>query len=349
MRTPLCDRLSASGARLGEYRGAETARSFGDTSAELNALRSSAGLVDFGFRAKLIVAGSDRQKWLNGMLTNNLRDLATDRGTYNFLLNAQGRILADMNVYNRGEYLLIDTDIAQREKVLTTLDHFIIMDDVELSDASDKLTALAVIGPAAGEILNRAGFSIPPLEPLQVADFAWNGIGASAMRLPERENGYEIWSACEAIARLWDALREAGARPAGADALEIWRVLRGIPLYGQDLRDLNLPQETEQHHALDFTKGCYIGQEIVERIRSRGAVHRTFTGFRIEGPPPASGTTVTLGGKEVGVITSAVAVPNGSGSKTLALGYIRREAAGGGNPLQAGDAAAVVSSLPFDL
>jgi len=348
MRTPLCDRLSASRARLGEYRGAETALSFGDPSAELAALRTAAAVVDFGFRAKLIVTGSERQKWLNGMLTNNIRDLEPGRGSYNFLLNAQGRILADMNVFHRGEYLLLDTDIAQREKVVATLDHFIIMDDVELSDASDQLTALALIGPAAGEVLNGAGFPIPPLEPLQIHDFTWNGIGASAVRLPEKQSGYEVWSTCENIARFWAALVQAGARPAGADALEMWRVLHGIPRYGHDLRDRDLPQETEQHHALNFTKGCYIGQEIVERIRSRGAVHRMFTGFRIAGPPPAPGAKITLDGKEVGEITSAVAIVNGAGSKTLALGYVRREAAAPGKELRAGDSPASVATLPFD-
>ena len=349
MRTPLCDRLSAADARLGDYRGVGTALSFGDSAAEFAALRASAGLVDLGFRAKLTVTGPDRHKWLNGMLTNNIRDLAPDRGTYNFLLNAQGRILADMNVFNRGEYLLIDTDVSQRDKVLSTLDHFIIMDDVALSDASDRLSALAVIGPSAGEVLNRTGFAVPPLEPLQVHDFVWNGIGASAVRLPETQKGYELWSACENIARIWDVLVESGARPAGAEALETWRVLQGIPRYGLDLRDRDLPQETEQRQALDFTKGCYIGQEIVERIRSRGAVHRSFTGFRIAGAPPAPGAKITLDGKEVGEITSAVVVPNGSGSKTLALGYVRREAAAAGKPLQVGDTSAVVSSLPFDL
>jgi aminomethyltransferase len=137
----------------------------------------------------------------------------------------------------------------------------------------------------------------------------------------------------------------------GSDALELYRIVRGIPRFGIDLRERDLPQETGQQHALNFTKGCYIGQEIVERIRSRGNVHRMFTGFEVQGRPaaqlPAPGTKVRANDKDVGEITSAARIPFPSGERTLALGYMRREAAPPGATVQIGEQSAAVQTLPF--
>ena len=143
--------------------------------------------------------------------------------------------------------------------------------------------------------------------------------------------GIEIWFAAENADTVWDALVAAGATPVGSDALELYRIVRGVPRFGVDLRERDLPQETGQQHALNFAKGCYIGQEIVERIRSRGNVHRMFTGFEVQGDPaaepPAAGTKVRVNDKDVGEMTSAARVPFPSGERTLALGYVRREVA----------------------
>ena len=133
----------------------------------------------------------------------------------------------------------------------------------------------------------------------------------------------------------------------GSEALELYRIAAGIPRYSQDIRDRDLPQETEQIRALHFTKGCYIGQEIVERIRSRGNVHRKFTGFVIDGPLPSPGTKLQLDGKDIGEVTSVASLPTASGDRVVALGYIRREAAIPGKVLQAGEGRAMVAELPF--
>src|SRR5262249_23733388 len=137
---------------------------------------------------------------------------------------------------------------------------------------------------------------------------------------------FEIWLTPPNAPRMWDSLLSAGARPVGVDALEMFRIAAGIPRYGKDIRDRDLPQETEQKHALHFAKGCYLGQEIVERIRSRGSVHRQLTGFELQGPPPQPGAKIRVAEKEVGEITSALRIPTRASDKTLALGYIRREA-----------------------
>src|SRR5215471_6658027 len=153
---------------IGEYRGVTTAARFGDPQAEFAALRNSCGVYDLGYRAKISLTGGDRVRWLNGMSTNNIRDLEAGRGVYSFLLNPQGHILGDLYAYNRGESLTVDTDSAQVEKIVATFDHYIIMDDVEVADVSGQFASVGIFGPTAGEVLASAGFQLPDLKPLQV-------------------------------------------------------------------------------------------------------------------------------------------------------------------------------------
>src|SRR5215831_20124157 len=132
--TALQENAGGLGAAVGEYHGATTAARFGDPQAEFAALRNSCGVYDLGYRAKISLTGGDRVRWLNGMSTNNIRDLEAGRGVYSFLLNPQGHILGDLYAYNRGESILVDTDCSQVEKILATFDHYIIMDDVEVKN-----------------------------------------------------------------------------------------------------------------------------------------------------------------------------------------------------------------------
>jgi folate-binding protein YgfZ len=327
---------------------ATPAADFGNVPAEFAELIHGCGLFDLSGRTKVSLTGSDRVRWLNGMVTNNIRDLQTGHGTYSFLLNPQGHILADLYAYNRGDSLLVDTDHWQAEKLLTTFDHYIIMDDVEVANISDKLTAVGVAGPKAVDALNDAGLKLPQLEPLQFIDLTWQGASLIVVRgdNPSLES-YEFWRAPNDVARIWDALTKTGAKPVGSAALDLLRIASGIPKYGQDIRERDLPQETEQQRALNFNKGCYIGQEIVERIRSRGAVHRKFAGFEVEGPLPSPGTKIQADAREVGEVTSAATLPLSAGERRLALGYVRREVATPGKQLQAGDAQLTVATLPF--
>jgi len=347
-RTPLCDKLASSGAVIGTYAGAETALTFGDPRREFGALRSSCGVYDLGWRAKLVVTGSDRNRWLNGMVTNNVRDLALNRGNYNFILSPQGRILGDCYIYNRGEHYIVDTEVSQVETIKSLFDRYIIMDDVEVTDLTDKLTSIAVHGPRAADVLKKAGFEGLDADPMELCDVTWRGIGLSVTRMASEEFlTYELWSSPQNTAAIWDAVVEAGAMPAGMEALELFRVAAGVPRYGRDIRERDLPQETEQTYALHFSKGCYVGQEIVERIRSRGQVHRTFTGFQIEGPPPAPGTKIQIAGNDVGEITSAASVPSSDAERTLALGYIRREHSQPGTKVEVSGVRATVAAIPF--
>jgi folate-binding protein YgfZ len=340
--------LGATG--VGEYRGATTAARFGDPQAEFAALRTGCGVYDLGFRAKISLTGGDRVRWLNGMVTNNVRDLAVGQGVYAFLLNPQGHILGDLYAYNRGESITVDTDGSQTEKILATFDHYIIMDDVAVTNLSAQLTALGISGPKSGAVLTAAGFAIPEMCPLQVQSVKWQGADRTLVHgEDERHDSYEIWLAPDGVRQLWDALVAAGAAPVGSEALEVNRIVCGIPRYGVDIRERDLPQETEQARALNFNKGCFVGQEIVERIRSRGAVHRKFSGFVAEGAAAiVAGTKIVAGEKEVGDITSVASLQLAGGEKTVALGYIRREVGVPGGEVTIGSAAATVVQLPVE-
>src|SRR5438067_41910 len=349
-KTALYDKLAATGARIGEYGGAETAAVFKDVSSEFRELNSGCALYDLGWRAKVAISGEDRIRWLNGMVTNNVKDLPVNRGNYSFVLNPQGRILADLYTYNRGDHLLIDTERSQLEGLLKIFEHYIIMDDVEVSDKSDSLAAIGIQGPKATEVLERAGISEPGLEPLQIADLTSGGVALSLTRIASPEfRIYEFWASPAAIVQIWDLLVQAGDVPVGSEALEKFRVMIGFPKYGTDIRDRDLPQETDQKHALNFTKGCYIGQEIVERIRSRGNVHRKFQGFVLEGELPGRGTKLEADGKEVGELTSISRIPTNNGDRSIALGYIRREALERGAKITYAGGEARPSEIPFSV
>jgi len=342
------DKLAAAGARFASYRGAETPASFGNAAAEFQALLAGAAVFDMGWQAKLVISGKDRVRWANGMVTNNVRDLAPGQGVYNFILNPQGRNQGDLVIYNRGDYLLATTDRAQVESISRLLKRYIIMDQVEIEEISDQLAAIGVAGPQAAEILSKIGIDAARLDPGQVSDVVWRGVGISVVRSTHPHwTWYEIWLALDNVDKIWEALKSAGAVPAGSDALEMYRILRGVPRYGVDLRERDLPQETGQQHALNFSKGCYIGQEIVERIRSRGNVHRTLIGLKVEGEVPLLGATVRAGDKDIGEITSAARVPLPDGEQTLALGYLRREIATPGAVVEIGEQRATVEALPF--
>ena len=347
-RTALCEHLMNFGGRQGEFLGAETIVSFGDSAAELEALRTGAGVFDLGWRGMLVLTGDDCVRWLNGMVTNNTRDLPVNFGNYSLLLNAQGRIQGDLKAYNRGDHFLVTTALAELEKVQAIFDKYIIMDDVEVTNVSDKLTSLGVAGPQSRDVLAKAGLQLPELKPGEVLDLDWNNLGLSVVRgLGEIGVSYEIWIHPDNAPKLWDSLMSAGAKPVGYESLEWLRMLYGVPRYGVDMTERYLPQETGQDRALNFSKGCYLGQEIVERIRSRAQLHRTLAGFEVQGPPPAAGTAVLSGEKKVGEITSASSIPLNGIQKTIALGYLRIEANTPGNQVRIGESEARVATLPF--
>ncbi len=331
----------------GQYLGVEAALHYGNPVAELAALRESCGLFFLSWRTKIKVTGKDRVRWLHNMVTNNVRDLRLNRGNYNFVLNAQGRILGDMYIYNRGESLLLDTDCTQVEPLLTAMKRYVIMDKVEMAEA--PIFAMGCCGPKAEESMAAAGLDLRGMEPLEIRELAVDSLTVMIVRGPENKLGwYEVWVTVpedESHGGMFGG-RVPGAQNVGTQALEWWRILHGIPQYGQDIRDRDLPQETGQTQALNFNKGCYIGQEIVERIRSRGQVHRKFTGFEFADGLPALGKYESEG-RALAEVTSVAAVPTSTGERNIGLGYIRREAAEAGPQIELHGRKAKLVELPF--
>src|ERR1041385_6693149 len=183
-------------ASVGEYRGATTAARFRDPQAEFAALRAGCGVYDLGYRAKISLTGEDRVRWLNGMVTNNIRDLAVGQGVYAFLLNPQGRILGDLYTFNRGDSLCLDTDQSQVAKILEIFERYIIMDDVEVENVSGKLIAIGISGPKSLDVLQAAGFKAAGLQPLETRDLAWKQLSLTLVHGErERRESYEIWLA----------------------------------------------------------------------------------------------------------------------------------------------------------
>ncbi len=325
--------------------------------AELSALLHGAGVAQLTDRAFLRITGPDATRWLNGMVTNSIESLQPGEGNYNFLLNAQGRIQGDCYIYREptppSPAFLLETTASQIDAIQQLLDKFIIMDDVELQPAPSNLQTLTVVGPKAPELVQhyydsfRAG-GRPDLTPLRLSFFYESGdptITLAAPIVPRIE--IRTSNAAERTRNLL----AYGAIEVSAEALEALRILEGTPLYGIDIRNSetakDLPQETAQTRALHFSKGCYLGQEIVERIRSRGAVHRTFTGFQLTGALPAPGTPLEAEGKVIGELTSVAAIPLPTGPIQLALGYIRREALDRNLPIQYPGGIATPVALPY--
>src|SRR5258708_26889794 len=218
-----------------DYRGATTASRFTDPQREFAPLLNGCGIYELGFRARISLTGGDRTRWLNGMVTNNIRDLATGHGVYAFLLNPQGRILGDMFVYNQGEALIVETDRSQVEKIVATFDHYIIMDDVEVTDVSEQQTALGLAGTRARAILNLAGIEVPNLKPLQMitppCNFDCGCLECTGLRgEDEGHESYEIWLTLKDAYKTWQTLVAAGRKPVGSEALEMQRIVSGIPL-----------------------------------------------------------------------------------------------------------------------
>jgi folate-binding protein YgfZ len=324
--------------------------------AQLGALLQNAGLSSLNNTGWIRVTGEDRVRWLNGMVTNSIQDLKNGEGNYNFLLSVQGRIQGDAAIFAEPNALLIETAVSQIPTLLKLLDHFIIMDDVELADVTGSQSGLQIAGPQAASLLAKIGLNVEDLKPLERRSTPWSAaqievIHAYSPLIPR----FELWATSEITAKLHTALQDAGAILCETQSLEWLRILEGTPLYGTDIRNSEkaheLPQETAQTRALHFAKGCYLGQEIVERIRSRGNVHRIFSAFRLEGNLPNSNTQLEADGKQVGELTSVASIPLPADGSILqiALGYVRREALDRNVPLLYTGGVAIPTSIPFSL
>jgi aminomethyltransferase len=305
------------------------------------------------------VTGTDRVRWLNGMATNSIQDLKPGEGCYNFFLNAQGRIQGDATAWMFEDCILLETAADRVPALMAMLDRFIIMDDVELSIPQEQV-GLTIAGPDALSLLRDHGYSRLPGEDLHLTEDRTRNLQFLFSYSPVVPT-FELWSDPSTIEALLTELA-LSYRPSTPEALEQLRILSGTPLFGTDIRNSDtakdLPQETNQTRALHFAKGCYLGQEIVERIRSRGNVHRTFTGFLLAGEQAAAGDILSSQDKSVGELTSVTTISSQlladsyqltETSTQIALGYIRREAFDRAASITYPGGIATPTALPFQL
>lgn len=355
MQTPLAAWHRAHGAALIDDRGVELPERFTDPVQEYQAVRTKAGLIDLSFRVQVRVTGEDRVTFLQGMLSNDIKGLCPGEGCAATFLTEQGRIVADLRVYALDNCFLLDLDARIKEKTLETLSRFLIADDVELEDLSTTQTTLALQGPLAADVLTAAGVRLSLTQAFQHAEAILADTSVRIIRASDTgEDGYELLVACERVEAVWQTLLEAGKPlglcPVGLTALNMLRVEAGIPWYGVDMDEGRIVLEVGLEQALSFTKGCYIGQEVVERATARGHVNRKLSGLLVQGNIlPISGDKLFHDSQEVGWVTSAAVSPRLG--HPIALGYIRREYQGQGTQLRIDRSGtpmiAEVTSLPF--
>jgi len=301
------------------------------------ALREGAAALDLSERAKIRVTGEDRARLLHAMTTNHVQKLRPGQGCYLFFLNAQGRILADAHLFCFDDHLLLDLEPETREKMYEHLERYIIADDVTIEDQTDSLATIAVEGPEAGKVLSAMGAPLPE---------QGHGWLSWTTRIVARTDstgsgGFFIFVPAAEKAALLKEIESAGAAPASQQEARVARIEHGRPRYGEEITERYLVQETGQMHAVNFNKGCYLGQEIVERVRSRAQIHRVLMRVEIDSAEaPAAGVKLKAGDADAAEIASAVFSP--ALGKVVALAYVRTQYAERGTKLRLNAAQAEV-------
>jgi folate-binding protein YgfZ len=330
---------------------------------EYRALRGSAAIVDRSARGRLLVKGADRRSYLQGLLSNDIVALTPGSGCYATYLTAQGRMIADMRVFELGDTLLVDLDPRVAQPVAGRWSQFIFSEDVQIEDVSARTIQLGVYGPRAVEVLVSAFGADATAKPSGDPDVlrslpvysnaCWKFQGDDATLVASDEigvRGFDVVLPANRRDAFAAELRRAGAVDATASAAEICRVEGGRPLFLTDMHEDTIPLEAGiEDRAISLTKGCYVGQEIIIRVlhRGHGRVARKLVGITLEpgAAVPAPQEVVRAGGKETGTITSAIESP--ALGRPIALGYVHRDAVEPGTLLDISGVPASVAALPF--
>jgi folate-binding protein YgfZ len=367
------------GARFTEVNGAEVVNDYGDWPAEHAALRETAGALDLSFRGRICLVGNDRARFLHGQITNDVKKLAVGSGCYAALVTTRGKMESDLNIFCLPDELLLDFEPGLTGKVSQRLEKFVVADDVQIMDAAPHYGLLSVQGPKAGDVIRAIGlFAEIPAKPfgsVKISDATLGEIYLTNQpRLGLRrhvaafesadmsahsivETGFDLFipnNSLEAMAdKLIAAAKQIGGRAAGWQAFETARLEAGIPRFGADMDETNLPLECGiESRAVSYNKGCYIGQEVINRVHSFGHVNKELRGLRLPDDLqtlPAKGGKLFHNGKEIGYVTSAVKSPVLNAN--IALSYVRREANQIGTELTlrtaVGESLAKIVGLPF--
>jgi glycine cleavage system T protein len=359
LKSPLHETHEQLGATIADQGGYLLPLSYGDVRLEYASVRESgAGLIDLSSRGRMVVSGSEAVLFLNGLITNDMKTLSENRWMPAAFPNVQGRLIASVRVVRLPDEttpaFLIDTEPATHEAVSKNILRFTLAGDFHVNDVTDQTAHLTLQGADASRliatVLGDAAADLPPFAALRLRDerfpdvtiFHSSHTGA---------NGFDLVVPNEHAAALWQALQSAGARPVGHTALEILRIEAGIPRYGIDMDESNVVTEAALDDAVSFTKGCYVGQEIIARIKYRGHVAKKLSGLvcgKVGGVQSGAQIQAT-DGKEIGRVTSVADSPQLG--ETIALGYLKYDYLAAGTEVEVVSGhesfPAVVTELPF--
>jgi folate-binding protein YgfZ len=350
------------GAHFLELNGAEAVSDYGNTLAEHAALLQRAGLLDLSFRSRLCITGADRVRFLHGQVTNDVKRLQTGSGCYAALITAKGKMQSDLNIYSLADEILLDFEPGLTQTVSDRLEKYIIADDVQVVDVSSLFGLLSIQGPKASEALQSLGlFSNLPSQPFAFVNVQAPDLGALyLMNAPRLNNqGFDLFAPVSAlqtiIEKLLTGATSVGGRLCGWQALELARIEVGIPRFGADMDETNIPLEAGlEQRAISFNKGCYIGQEVISRIHTFGQVAKAIRGLRLadnlKNLPP-KGAKLFHDAKEVGYITSSA--QSRRLQANIALGYVRKEVNQIGTELRllsdGGESTVKIIQIPFGI
>jgi glycine cleavage system T protein len=354
-QSPLFELHKSNGAVFAEWDGWLLPAHFGNAAAEYKAVRSTAGLIDRCHRALLQLTGPDRLSFLQGMLSNDLKSIKPGEGHYAAVLNQQGKVLGDVRVLRSENSFYLDLWQVIKDKIVEHLNRYLVADEVEITDRTEEYGILSVQGPQSEALLQKlAGRVVSPARPIQHVIVDVDGAQICVVR--DSHTGEEGFDLIIPIAALHDVAQKTttlgkqfSASWVGGEAQNTLRIEAGIPLYGVDFTEDNLLLEVGLDHAVSFTKGCYLGQEVVERIRSRGHVNKKLVGLLLDGQTAEAGDRVLASDRDVGTITSSVISPRLH--RPIALGYVHRDSWSPGTSLSVSRSEsriqATVTALPF--
>lgn len=358
-RLPLEKSHEQLGASFSEQDGWLVPTSYGDVPAEYRAVRENAGLIDLSPRGRVRVSGSEAIMFLNGLITNDMKTLAENHWMSAVFPNVQGRIIAAVRVARLADEsaipsFLLDTEASTHARLLKTIERFTMAGDFRVNDITNDTALLSIQGINAAAIATKVlGAAVSELPRDGASEVEWQQSSVIVMRATHTsEDGFDLIVDNAHAAALWQALSEAGAKPVGYDALETLRIEAGIGRYGRDMDETNVVTEANLDDAVSYTKGCYIGQEIIARIKYRGHVAKKLTGllFEKEEAIEAGASIRSVEGKIIGRVTTTVLSPKLG--RTIALGYVRYEHLDPGTRLLvvsgADEVAATINELPFD-
>src|SRR5258708_26480371 len=325
----------ALAARFEVVSDSEVVADYGDVLAETTAVCETAGILDLSFRSRICLTGADRIRFLHGQATNDIKRLRVGEGCYAALVTAKGRMESDLNIYCLAEELLLDFEPGLTQRVMQRLESFVVADDVQVVNVAPHYGLLSVQGPRSAEIVKQLGlFPEIPSQQYGTSKATDSRLGELYLARHSRlaSDGFDLFVPTagmpEVAEKLLGAGKSLGARPVGWQAFETRRIEAGIPRYGVDMDDHNLPQECGiEERAVSYSKGCYIGQEVLNRVHTMGHVNRAMRVLELAPELkvlPRKGDKLVQHGKEVGFVTSAV--HSARLRKNIALGYVRREA-----------------------